>query len=160
MPSRQYCLKVNRIHSCIWRPELVKCSQWQPCGVVTQHGMTQILSHPKLLKKLNGPHICRNWTLLGIPNFGSFHVGSKHHMAVTGYNELILVNNFKTEFRSSSSNNISKACWQKKVLPEQVIFKTFSKFSYPNTGTKVRLNSLLYLLISDSWRFVNNNPKP
>ena len=160
MPSRQYCLKVNRIHSCNWRPELVKCSQWQPCGVVTQQRMTQILSHPKLLKKLNGPHICRNWTLLGIPNFRSFHVGSKHHMAVTGYNELILVNNLKTEFRSSSSNNISRACWQKKVLPQQVIFKTFSKFSYRNTGTKVRLNSLLYLLISDSWHFINNNPKP
>ena len=125
MPLRDYCLKMNRVHSCNWRPELVKCSQWQPCGVVTQHGITQILSHPKLLQKLNGPHICRNWTLLGIPNFGSFHVGSPHHMVVTGYNELILVNNSKTEFRSSSSNNISKACWQKKVLPEQVIFKTF-----------------------------------
>ena len=35
MPSRHYCLKMNRVHSCNWRPELVKCSQWQPCGVVT-----------------------------------------------------------------------------------------------------------------------------
>ena len=128
--------------------------------MVTQHGMTKILSHPKLLQKLNGPHICRNWTLLGIPKFGSFHVGSPHHMVVTGYSELILVNNFKIEFRSSSSNNMSKACWQKKVLSEQVIFKTFSKFSHPNSGTKVQLNSLLYLPISDSWRFININPNP
>ena len=121
MPSRQYCLKVNKLHCWNCRPELVNCGQWQPSSVVTQHGMTQILSHPKLLQKLNGPHICRNWTLLGIPNFGSFHVGSPHHMVVTGYNELILVNNSKTELRSYSINNISKACWQKKVLPEQVI---------------------------------------
>ena len=60
MPSRQYCLKVNKVHSCNWRPELVNCGQWQPWGVVTQHGMTQILGHPKLLQKLNAPHICRN----------------------------------------------------------------------------------------------------
>ena len=60
MPSRQYCLKVNKVHSCNWRSELVNCGQWQPWGVVTQHGMTQILGHPKLLQKLNAPHICRN----------------------------------------------------------------------------------------------------
>ena len=82
MPSRQYCLKMNRIHSCNWQPELVHCTQSQPSGVVTQHGMTQILGHPKLLQKLKEPHICRNWTFLGIPNFGSFHLGSPHHMAV------------------------------------------------------------------------------
>ena len=35
-----------------------------------------------------------------------------------------------------------------------------SKFSHPIAGTKVRLNSLLYLPISDSWLFINNNPKP
>ena len=60
MPSRQYCLKMNRVHSCNWWPELVNCGQWQPWGVVTQHGMTQILGHPKLLQKLNAPYICRN----------------------------------------------------------------------------------------------------
>ena len=60
MPSRQYCLKVNKVHSCNWWPELVNCGQWQPWGVVTQHGMTQILGHSKLLQKLNAPHICRN----------------------------------------------------------------------------------------------------
>ena len=49
MPSRQYCLKVNKVHSCNWWPELVNCGQWQPWGVVTQYGMTQILGHPKLL---------------------------------------------------------------------------------------------------------------
>ena len=127
MPSRQYCLKMNRVHSCNWQPELVHCTQWQPSGVLTQHGMTQILGQPKLLQKLKEPHICWNWTFLGIPNFGPFHLGSPHHMAVTGYNELTLANNSKTEFRSFSYNYNSKALWQKKVLPEQMIYITFQE---------------------------------
>ena len=52
---------------------------------------------------------------------------SPHHMGVTSYNELILANNSKTEFCSFSYNYNSKACWQKKVLPEQVIFGTFEQ---------------------------------
>ena len=125
MPSRQYCLKVNKLHCWNCRPELVNCGQWQPWGVVTQHGKTQILGLPKLLQKLIPPHICWNWTFLRISKFWSFHLGSPHLVAVTGCNGLILANNFKTEVRSSSTNNISKACWQKKVLPEQVISETF-----------------------------------
>ena len=115
---------------------------------------------PKIAPKADSTTYMSKLDISKNPKFGSFHLGSPHLMAVTGYKELILVNNLKIEFRSSSSNNISKACWQKKFLPQQVIFKTFSKFSYPNTGTKVRLNPLLYLLILDSWHFVNNNPKP
>ena len=60
-------------------------------------------------------HIFKN------PKFGAIHVGSLHHMAVTGCNKLILVNNCKTEFLSFSYNYNSKAFWQKKVLPEQMI---------------------------------------
>ena len=53
--------------------------------------------------------------------FGAIHVGSPHHIAVTGCNKLILVNNCKTEFHSFSYNYNAKAFWQKKVLPEQRI---------------------------------------
>ena len=60
-------------------------------------------------------------TILGDPKFGSFHVGSPHHLAVTGYNELTLVVNCMNEFCSSSNNTVSKAFWGKKVLPEQRI---------------------------------------
>ena len=60
MPSRQYCLKVNKAHCWNCQPELVNCGQWQPSSVVTQHGMTQILGLPKLLQKLIPPHICWN----------------------------------------------------------------------------------------------------
>ena len=77
MPSRQYCLSVNRLHCYNWSPELVKCSHWQQYGVVTQHGMAQILGHPKLLQNLNAPHICQNWTFLEIQNFGQSMLG--HH---------------------------------------------------------------------------------
>ena len=78
MPSRQYCLSVNKLHCYNWWPELVKCTQWQPYGVVTQHGMAQILGHPKLLQKLNASHnIFQNWTFLQIQNFGQSMLG--HH---------------------------------------------------------------------------------
>ena len=75
MPSRQYCLSMNRIHCYNWSPELVKCSQWQPYGVVTQHGLTQILGHPKLLQNLNAPQICQNYTFLKIQNLGQSMLG-------------------------------------------------------------------------------------
>ena len=115
---------------------------------------------PKIGPKAHSTTYMSKLDIFKNPKFWAIHVGSPHLMAVTGCNELILANNFQTEFRSLSYNYNSKACWQKKVLPKQVIFKTFSKFSHPNTGTKVRLNPLLYLPISDSWHFVNNNPKP
>ena len=59
--------------------------------------------------------------ILGDPKFGPFHVGSPHHMAVTGYTWLTLVINCSNELCSPSNNTVSKAFWQKKVLPEQRI---------------------------------------
>ena len=59
--------------------------------------------------------------ILGDPKFGSFHVGSPHHLAVTGYNELTLVINCMNELCSSSNNTVSKAFWRKKILPQQRI---------------------------------------
>ena len=59
--------------------------------------------------------------ILGDPKFGSFHVGSPHLMAVTGHSWLTLVVNCKNELCSPSNNTVSKAFWQKKVLPEQKI---------------------------------------
>ena len=77
MHSRHYCLKVNKVHCWNWWPELVNCGQWQPSGVVTQHGMTQILGLPKLLQNLNAPHICWNYTFLKVQNLGPSMLG--HH---------------------------------------------------------------------------------
>ena len=59
--------------------------------------------------------------ILGDPKFGSIHVGSPHHMVVTGYTWLIVVINYNNEVCSCSNNTVSKAFWQKKVLPEQRI---------------------------------------
>ena len=59
--------------------------------------------------------------ILGDPKFGSIHVGSPHHVAVTGYTWLIVVINCNNEVCSCSNNTVSKAFWQKKVLPEQRI---------------------------------------
>ena len=53
------------------------------------------------------------------PKFWVIHLGSPHHITPPDYNELILVNNCKTEFHSFSHNYNSKALWQKKVLPKQ-----------------------------------------
>ena len=61
------------------------------------------------------------WAILGDPKFGSFHIGSPHHVAVTGYTWLIVVINSNNELCSRSNNTVSKAFWQKKVLPEQRI---------------------------------------
>ena len=59
--------------------------------------------------------------ILGDPKFGSFHVGSPHLMAVTGHSWLTLVGNSNNEVCSPANNTVSKAFWQKKVLPEQRI---------------------------------------
>ena len=59
--------------------------------------------------------------ILGDPKFGPFHVGSPHHMAVTGYTWLTLVINCNNEVCSPSNNTVSKAFWRKKVLSEQKI---------------------------------------
>ena len=62
MPLRQYCLSMNKVRCWNWSPELVKCRQWQQYGVVTEHGLTQILGHPKLLQNLNAPQILQGYT--------------------------------------------------------------------------------------------------
>ena len=80
---------------------------------------------PKIAPKADSTTYMSKVDISKNTKFWSFHLWSRHLMAVTGYNELILVNNCKTEFRSYSINNILKACWQKKVLPGRVIFKTF-----------------------------------
>ena len=77
MPSRQYCLSMNKLHCYNWSPELVKCSRQHQYDLVTQHGLTQILGHPKLFQTLNARHICQNWTFLEIQNFGQSILG--HH---------------------------------------------------------------------------------
>ena len=59
--------------------------------------------------------------ILGDPKFEPFHVGSPHHVAVTGYTWLIVVINSNNELCSRSNNTVSKAFWQKKVLQEQKI---------------------------------------
>ena len=105
--------------------QLVNCGQWQPWSVVTQHGITQIFGSPKIALKAECTTYMLKLDIFRNPKFWAIHVGSSHLMAVTGCNELILANNSKTEFRSFSYNYNSKACWQKKVLPEQVVFKTF-----------------------------------
>ena len=43
IPSRQYCLNMNRLHCYNWSPELVKCRQWEQYSVETQHVLPQIL---------------------------------------------------------------------------------------------------------------------
>ena len=80
---------------------------------------------PKIAPKAECTTYMSKLDIFRNPKVWAIHVGSPHLMAVTGCNELILANNSKTEFRSFSYNYNSKACWQKKVLPEQVIFKTF-----------------------------------
>ena len=76
---------------------------------------------PKIAPKADSTTYMSKLDISKNTKFGSFHLGSAHLMAVTGCNGLILGNNSKTEFRSFSYNDNSKACWQKKVLPEQMI---------------------------------------
>ena len=75
-------------------------------------------------------------SILVDPKFGSFHVGSPHLMAVTGQSWLTLVGNSNNEVCSPSNNTVSKAFWQKKVLPEQRIsycegIYIYKKFKMP-----------------------------
>ena len=118
MPLSCNCMKMNKIQFCNCLPKLVYCSQWQPYGVVTQHGLPPNFG---LLKMCN---FDISVVYLG---FGAiwvnpcFHVGWPHHMAVTGYTWLIVVINCNNEVCSCSNNTVWKAFWQKKVLPEQRI---------------------------------------
>ena len=75
MPSRQYCLSMNKLLCYNWSPELVKCSQPEQYSVETQHVLPQILDHLKLLQYLNASYICRNWTFLETQNFGQYMLG-------------------------------------------------------------------------------------
>ena len=121
MPLRYYWLKMNGLQFWNCLPKLVHCSQWQPWGVVTQDGKTKILQSLEMFNfniyVVESPF----GTILGHPKFGSFHVGSPHLMAVTGHSWLTLVSNSNNEVCSPSNNTVSKAFWQKKVLPEQRI---------------------------------------
>ena len=121
MPLSCSCMKMNGIQFWNCLSKLVYCSQWQPCGVVTQHGMTQNLGFLKMSNfDIYVVHLAFG-AILGDSKFGSFHVGSPHHMAVTGYSWLTLVVNCMNELCSSSNNTVSKAFWQNKVLPQQKI---------------------------------------
>ena len=69
-------------------------------------------------------HICGGisfWSNFGRPKIWVFPCGSPHLMAVTGHSWLTLVGNSNNEVCSPSNNTVSKAFWQKKVLPEQRI---------------------------------------
>ena len=76
---------------------------------------------PKIAPKADSTTYMSKLDIFKNPKFWAIHIGSPHLMAVTGCNELILANNFKSEFRSLSYNYNSKASWQKKVFPEQMI---------------------------------------
>ena len=120
MPLSCNCMKMKEIQFWNCLPKLVHCTQWQPCGVVTQDGMTQNLGFLKM-SNFDIYVVLLAFGAILWPKFGSFHVGSPHHLAVTGYNELTLVVNCMNELCSSSNNTVSKAFWRKKVLPEQRI---------------------------------------
>ena len=85
MPSSCNCMKMNGIQFWNCLPKLVHCSQSHPCGVVTQHGMTQNLGFLKMSNfDIYVVHLAFG-AILGDSKFGSFHVGSPHHVGVTGY---------------------------------------------------------------------------
>ena len=95
--------------------------------------------------------------ILGDPKFGSFHVGSPHLMAVTGHSWLTLVGNSNNEVCSPSNNTVSKAFWQKKVLPQQRIsycegIYLYLGFSFNMVGHTV--DSILPFL---AWEFFKNH---
>ena len=156
MPSRQHCLRGNRIHCYNWWPELVKCSQWQPYGVVSQHGMGQILGHPKLLQNLNAPHICRNWTfletqILGNPCWVTAPHGC-HWLKWTNFGKQLQnwilfifiqlqLKDIVAKESSPRTNDLNH------ILGRITEISTSFEFGYP----------LLYVPISDSWHFVNIN---
>ena len=137
MPLRYYWLNMNGIQFWNCLPKLVHCSQWQPCGVVTQHGMTQNLGFLKVSNfDIYVVHLAFG-AILGDSKFGSFHVGSPHLMAVTGHSWLTLVGNSNNEVCSPSNNTVSKAFWQKKVLPEQRISYCEGIYIWRTNGQQV-----------------------
>ena len=98
MPSRQYCLKVNKASS--WKLT-TRVSQLWPviamrCGDPTWNDPN--FESPKIAPKAKCTMYMSKLDIFRNPKFWAIHVGSPHLMAVTGCNELILANNSKTEF--------------------------------------------------------------
>ena len=53
----------------------------------------------------------------GEPKFGAIHMRLQHCIALADYNQLILVNNFQTEFRSYSYKGIlAKECFVTTII--------------------------------------------
>ena len=165
MPSRQYCLRVNKLHCWNCRPELVNCGQWQPSSVVTQHGKTQILGLPKMLQKLIRPHICQNWTFLRIQNLGLSILD--HHNSWLSLAAMYLFWQTIPKLNSVHFHTITTQRHAgKRKFSENKWFKShlgWIKVNYltkiqVQVKTKVRFKSLLYVPSSDSWHFVNINP--
>ena len=124
--------------------------------MVTQHGMTQNLGFLKMSNfDIYVVHLAFG-AILGDSKFGSFHVGSPHHMAVTGYTRLTLVINCMNELCSSSNNTVSKAFWRKKVLPEQRISYCEGIYSWITTTnsqhSQIMINiHLINMVHKGSW---------
>ena len=103
LSSRQYCLK-------FLFELMTKVSQLWPvtamrCGDPTWNDPN--FGSPKIAPKAHSTTYMSKLDIFKNPKFWAIHVGSCHLMAVTGCNELILANNFKTEFRSLSYNSSS-----------------------------------------------------
>ena len=79
MPSSCNCMKMNGIQFWNCFPKLVHCSQSHPCGVVTQHGMTQNLRFLKMSNfNIYVVHLAFG-AILGDSKFGSCHSMLGHH---------------------------------------------------------------------------------
>ena len=89
----------------LWPVTAIKCGD--PTWKDPNFGSTKIAPKADSTTYMSKLDISKN------PKFWSFHLGSPQLMAVTGCNVLILANNSKTEFRSSSYNYNSKASWKK-----------------------------------------------
>ena len=75
-------------------------------------------------KNVQFRHMCcafRFWSNFGWPKIWGNPCWSPHSIALACYPWLILVINCDNEVCSSSNNTVSKAFWQKKILPEQKI---------------------------------------
>ena len=75
-------------------------------------------------KNVQFRHMCgafRFWSNFGWPKIWANPCWSPHSIALACYPWLILVINCDNEVCSCSNNTVSKAFWQKKVLPEQKI---------------------------------------
>ena len=120
MPWSCNCMKINEIQFYNCLPKLVHCSQEEQYGVVTQDGLSKVL----ISKIVRFQHMCgafRFWSNFRWPKIWVNQWWSPHHIALSCYTWLILVINCNNEVCSCSNNTVSKAFWQKKVLPKQRI---------------------------------------